>query len=184
MTTSIRSILAASLILACGAASASTLGCHRPTEPTSPNNGLDKPVKPPHNPDLGHGASRPETDTHYAMYIDEAVPRVCTGPSPYFTFDLSKPKDSAPTMQTLANCMIDGPLKGKSIRLVGHTDPRGTEGYNDKLGLKRADDVKRYLVAQGVAGDRIETATKGEDQASGAEKDWATDRRVEIQLVK
>jgi peptidoglycan-associated lipoprotein len=141
-------------------------------------------VSPPKAPDLGRSASRAELEEHYNMHLGEGIPNVCAGPSPYFTFDSSKPKQSEPTMQTLANCMIDGPLKNKSIILIGHTDPRGAEAHNDKLGLKRADDVKKYLVTQGVDGERIMTATAGEDLASDAPKDWPTDRRVQVKIAK
>jgi peptidoglycan-associated lipoprotein len=87
-------------------------------------------------------------------------------------------------MQTLADCMLTGPLKGKSIRLIGHTDPRGTPGYNVKLGLERADRVKNYLITHGVDTARVQVESVGEDEASPAPKDWAKDRRVEIQLSR
>jgi outer membrane protein OmpA-like peptidoglycan-associated protein len=38
--------------------------------------------------------------------------------------------------------MRKGPLSGRSIRLLGHTDPRGTEAYNEQLRLERAANVK------------------------------------------
>jgi len=160
------------------------LGCHS-TEPHSPEVGLRKPVDPPRAPDLGRGASRLEAEERYRIFLGEGVGSICAGPSPYFTVDTSKAKGaSSPTMQNLASCMIDGPLKGKSIVLIGHTDPRGTDQYNATLGQKRADDVRRYLVAQGVDADRVTTQTAGEATANDDPEKWATDRRVEIQLKK
>ena len=107
------------LALAVGPFAAFTLGCHT-TEPTSPaSRGLDQPVHPPKAPDLGHSASRNETDVHYRMFIEEGVRSMCSGPSPTFTFDSTKATgQNDPTMQNLATCMIEGPLKGKTIRLV------------------------------------------------------------------
>ena len=171
------------VLAAMGVFGASVLGCHI-GEPTSPANaGLDKPVNPPKAHDLGRGHDRTETDVHYGMFIEEGVRNVCSGPSPSFTFDSSKGSNSEPTMQTLSNCMISGPLKGKRIRLIGHTDPRGAEEYNAKLGLERADRVKKYLVGQGVAGERIETASHGEDASSSNPDLWPRDRHVQVELI-
>ena len=173
------------LALAVGPFAAFTLGCHT-TEPTSPpSRGLDKPVHPPKAPDLGHSASRNETDVHYRMFIEEGVRSMCSGPSPTFTFDSTKATgQNDPTMQNLATCMIEGPLKGKTIRLVGHTDPRGAAEYNDKLGLERAERVKRYLVTQGIEAERIQTATHGEDNSSNDPDKWPRDRHVQVELVR
>jgi peptidoglycan-associated lipoprotein len=166
-----------------GVSGAYVLGCHT-GEPTSPPSaGLDRPVNPPKAQDLGRGHDRTETDVHYGMFIHEGVRNVCSGPSPSFMFDSAKGSKSEPTMQTLANCMISGPLKGKNIRLTGHTDPRGSEAYNDKLGLERAERVKKYLVAQGVDGERIQTASLGEDASSADADLWPRDRHVQVELV-
>jgi len=56
------------------------------------------------------------------------------------------------------------------ILIVGHTDDRGTGAYNLELGTRRAEAVRDYLVAQGVASSRIELETRGETQpmASGS----------------
>jgi OOP family OmpA-OmpF porin len=48
------------------------------------------------------------------------------------------------------------------IVVTGYTDRIGSEEYNIKLSQRRADAVKTYLVDQGVDGNRIETAAKGE----------------------
>ena len=180
MLSLIRSIAAVSAL----SAGVLVLGCHSPQEPKQPDVGLTRPVNSPQMPDLGRGASRAEMDEHYKIFLGEGIGDICSGPSPYFnTASANASKTgSAPTMQVLAHCMMDGPLKDKSIILIGHTDPRGSEDYNAKLGAKRADDVRRYLITQGVAADRVTTQTAGETTASGDPKDWPTDRRVEIQL--
>jgi peptidoglycan-associated lipoprotein len=66
------------------------------------------------------------------------------------------------------------------ILIVGHTDSRGTDAYNRALGTRRAEAVRDYLVAQGVASSRIELETRGESQpiASGtSEGAMAQNRR-------
>lgn len=141
-------------------------------------------MNPPRAPDLGRGHDRTETDVHYGMFIQEGVRSICSGPSPSFAFDSAKGAENAPTMQNLANCMTTGPLKGRIIRLVGHTDPRGAEEYNDKLGLERALRVKKYLVAQGVDAERIQTATHGEDNSTSDPAGWPRDRHVQVELVQ
>ena len=163
-------------------AAASGAACHA-EEPTSPVAGLTRPVDPPKMPDLGRGASRNSQDTLYRVFVGDALAHSCSGPAPFFEFDSNDPKKDQPTMQMLANCMIDGPLKGKTIKLIGHTDPRGTEAYNDKLGLERAGRVKQYLVTHGVNDNRVQVDSVGEDDARESPDKWKKDRRVEIQLV-
>lgn len=170
------------LLLLTGAAALA--GCRSP-EPESPNPGLTNAVAPPQPPDLGRGTPLVKAEGAYSMFIAEPVRKVCSGPPPFFEFDSSDTRGTdQPTMQVLADCMLSGALSGKTIKLIGHTDPRGTPGYNEKLGLERAERVKRYLVTHGVDATRVQVESVGEDAASPAPKDWAKDRRVEIQLVR
>ncbi len=158
--------------------------CH-PEEPTSPSVGLTKSVDPPKAPDLGRGAPRGNVRVLYNIWMGDPIRDVCKGPSPFFEFDSSETGASdQSTMKVLSTCMTEGPLKGKSIVLIGHTDPRGTANYNEQLGLERAQRVKRYLVAHGVDSSRISVETAGEDSAHAAPAEWARDRRVEIQPGK
>ena len=48
------------------------------------------------------------------------------------------------------------------IRIVGYADARGAAGANATLGKDRAESVKGALVAQGIAADRLDTASGGE----------------------
>ena len=50
----------------------------------------------------------------------------------------------------------------KDAIVVGHTDSWGSDAYNDRLSLRRAEAVKAYLVGQGVAADKIVTKGMGE----------------------
>jgi outer membrane protein OmpA-like peptidoglycan-associated protein len=50
------------------------------------------------------------------------------------------------------------------VEIQGHTDSRGTDDYNMKLGERRAEAVKSYLASQGIAGDRISTRSFGKSQ--------------------
>jgi len=81
--------------------------------------------------------------------------------------------------------------KTKEINLeviiaVGHTDSVGTDAYNDKLSVRRAESIKAYLTSKGVEANRVYTEGKGKKQpvadnktAEGRQKN----RRVEIEVV-
>ena len=56
------------------------------------------------------------------------------------------------------------------IIIEGHTDERGTNEYNLALGERRSRITKRYLVARGVAPERISTITYGEERPFCTEK--------------
>jgi OmpA-OmpF porin, OOP family len=69
---------------------------------------------------------------------------------------------------------------------IGHTDSIGSDAYNQKLSVRRAESVKAYLVSKGVEPNRIYTEGKGEKQpvASNTTKDGrAKNRRVEIEVI-
>ncbi len=87
-------------------------------------------------------------------------------------------------LQQIADCLVKGPLKGRSVQLVGRADPRGTEEYNLGLGTRRAESVRSYLQRLGVPSTRMASTTRGETEASGTdEAGWEKDRRVDLQLV-
>jgi len=72
------------------------------------------------------------------------------------------------------------------IRIAGHTDDRGSDSYNVALGQRRAAAAKRYLVDQGIAADRIETVSFGEERAAmmGADESaWSRNRRAEFEII-
>lgn len=72
------------------------------------------------------------------------------------------------------------------LRLAGHTDERGSDEYNQALGQRRAASAKRYLVARGIAENRIETTSFGEDRpvdAGHTEEAWTKNRRTEFEVT-
>jgi OOP family OmpA-OmpF porin len=72
------------------------------------------------------------------------------------------------------------------IIAVGHTDSDGSDAYNQKLSVARAESVKAYLVSKGVEANRVYTEGKGEKSpvADNKTKEGkAKNRRVEIEVV-
>jgi OOP family OmpA-OmpF porin len=79
------------------------------------------------------------------------------------------------------------------VLVTGHTDPIGTQQYNQKLSERRADAVRDYLVSKGVPKDKIETLGMGKTQPVPGlvckQKNmkeliacYAPDRRVEVEV--
>ena len=73
------------------------------------------------------------------------------------------------------------------IEVQGHTDERGDDAYNLDLSRRRAAAVVEYLVAHGVAANRLTSRGYGETQPVDrrhTEAAWALNRRVAFVLRK
>jgi outer membrane protein OmpA-like peptidoglycan-associated protein len=74
-------------------------------------------------------------------------------------------------------------INGSNIMIIGYADYLGTEGYNQGLSMRRAKNVKSYLVKYGINAEYIKLCLgKGEIERTGIRtKDgMPTDRRVDI----
>ncbi len=70
---------------------------------------------------------------------------------------------------------------------VGHTDSIGSDAYNDRLSLRRAEAVKAYLVSKGIPADKVRTEGRGkrEPVADNATPEGrAKNRRVEVTIIE
>ena len=66
------------------------------------------------------------------------------------------------------------------VTVEGHCDERGTAEYNLGLGERRAKATKDYLVAAGVAADRVQTISYGKERPfvlGHDESAWKWNRR-------
>lgn len=66
------------------------------------------------------------------------------------------------------------------VTVEGHCDERGTREYNLALGERRATATRNYLVAKGVAADRVSTISYGKERPEvlgSSEESWARNRR-------
>ncbi|MCX6640770.1 MAG: peptidoglycan-associated lipoprotein Pal [bacterium] len=65
--------------------------------------------------------------------------------------------------------------------IEGHCDERGTTEYNLALGEKRAGSVKSFFIESGLAADRFQVISYGEERPADpghAEAAWAKNRRA------
>lgn len=72
-----------------------------------------------------------------------------------------------------------------TVEVQGHTDQIGSDKYNEQLSLKRAEAVKKYLVAKGVDAGRLTTSGKGKSTLLFKESDSESrfyNRRVEFHV--
>ncbi|MBB4078887.1 outer membrane protein OmpA-like peptidoglycan-associated protein/Tol biopolymer transport system component [Lewinella aquimaris] len=72
------------------------------------------------------------------------------------------------------------------VEIAGHTDDVGSEDDNQKLSERRAASVKRYLVSQGIATDRIAAVGYGESrpvESNDTEEGRASNRRTTFRLL-
>lgn len=105
-------------------------------------------------------------------------------PTVYFSFDSSSilPQERAKLNQA-ADYLRENP-RAKLV-LEGHCDWRGTAEYNLALGERRAQSALKYLETLGISGSRLQTLTKGDQEAAegGSSAQMAKDRKVEVLIA-
>lgn len=114
-----------------------------------------------------------------------AATKVTYAADAFFDFDKSvlKPEGRAKLDDLV------GKIQGINLEViiaVGHTDSVGTDAYNQRLSVRRAEAVKAYLVSKGIEKNRVYTEGKGEKQPVADNKTAegrAKNRRVEIEVV-
>jgi OOP family OmpA-OmpF porin len=122
------------------------------------------------------------------------VQKITLASKALFDFDKAvlKPEGKAAIDSEILS-KLAGVQKLELVLVTGHTDPIGTQQYNQKLSERRADAVRDYLVSKGVPKDKIETLGMGKtqpipgvvcNQKSLKEKIacYAPDRRVEVEV--
>lgn len=97
-----------------------------------------------------------------------------------FDFGSSKVSNaSLKTLQSLAIALADSQLASLSFRVEGHTDSIGTADANKKLSLARAEEVRRVLVLNQIAPERLLVEGKGSSEPLDATRPAAAvNRRV------
>ncbi len=137
--------------------------------------GLDPACRKPVSRDMGRGVtatggtaetSSPSVD----LYVNFA----------YDSTDLGS--DARITLDRLGAALRDARLEGFAFMIAGHTDAKGGAEYNQKLSERRADAVRRYLVAQyGIAQTRLSSIGYGSSQLlDPARPEDGVNRRVQV----
>jgi outer membrane protein OmpA-like peptidoglycan-associated protein len=100
------------------------------------------------------------------------------------SFDVNR-SNVKPEMRPVLDQFAQGLDPNMRVRIVGHTDNTGSDAVNNPLSIDRAQSVRDYLAARGVASSRIETSGRGEHEPiadNSSEAGRAKNRRVEIFL--
>lgn len=177
------------LVTGCGAGTARQAD----TTPPVPTATLDEPSSPfPGSPvEVTLGLRPTGGDTETMMQVDprpgqpalvfriDRLDHMCDDIRVYFDTDSAElgPRTRA-ALDTLADCYDSTQLR--SIDVIGHADPRGTDAYNDDLAMRRARAVAAYLRDRGVTEPEMDVISRGE-RAARWRFYWPDDRRVEVQ---
>ncbi|MFZ1470524.1 MAG: OmpA family protein [Paracoccaceae bacterium] len=101
-----------------------------------------------------------------------------------FDYDSATIKaDQQPVLDQMCRVMKASDIK--LFRIMGHTDSAGSDAYNEKLSLLRAEEVKRRLVSDcGIAATRLDAIGLGERfPANTSDPKAPQNRRVEFQAL-
>lgn len=101
-----------------------------------------------------------------------------------FDFDKSELKPSGKTVLDALAATLQG--ESANVVIVGHTDARGSDAYNDRLSMQRANAVRAHLMLAGIDGLRMVALGKGKRElkcTEGTEACHATNRRVDVKIT-
>ena len=104
--------------------------------------------------------------------------------SQFFDFDKAEVKEQfLPRLKAAADIIQNNPHL--NVVITGHTDSKGSEKYNEKLGLKRAEAVREWLIKFGVPAAKLQVESFGETKPiadNESEEGRAKNRRVEFNV--
>jgi peptidoglycan-associated lipoprotein len=84
------------------------------------------------------------------------------------------------TLDEVAKCVTTGPLKGRTLQLVGHAERGNVAEYDFPLGEPRVDNVKDYLGERGVPPGSIDVTSF--EHAVQIDEQGQRYRRVDVEL--
>jgi len=84
-------------------------------------------------------------------------------------------------LKQLELALTSSSLGKDRFEVAGHTDAKGSAQYNKQLSLRRAEAVKRFLIAKGMDAGRLTTVGYGSEKLLAPDRpDDSSNRRVEI----
>ena len=107
-------------------------------------------------------------------------------------FDLNNDKirdDQREVVARNTEIALDAVDKGKDVFLIGHSCPMGTEKYNQSLSTRRADTIRKEMIASGIDSDRLKVLGCGSENPlvltdakdrTTQRREYAPNRRVEV----
>ncbi len=104
--------------------------------------------------------SQSSVETRYSQLLAARPPRPRTF-TIFFLFDSATDlaPESLATVKELKAVLATWPAP--QLVVVGHTDLAGSQDFDDKLSMRRAQTVAAFLVKQGIPARQIETAARG-----------------------
>ncbi|MFA5082837.1 MAG: OmpA family protein [Hydrogenophilaceae bacterium] len=100
----------------------------------------------------------------------------------YFELDNSDLKaDYDPVLKAHASYLAEHPEA--RVRIEGHADERGSQAYNRRLGLKRAETVRAELIERGAPDAQVDVKSYGKTKPKlkgHDEESWAENRRADV----
>ena len=121
--------------------------------------------------DLGLNAATPGSAQDFTVNVGDRI---------FFDTDSSAIRaDAQATLSKQAQWL--GQYGNYAITIEGHADERGTREYNIALGARRAQSVRDYLIARGIAASRMRTISYGKERPVAVCNDiscWSQNRRA------
>jgi len=104
----------------------------------------------------------------------------------YFDFDKFAIRSNMQTTLSKDASVAKNEAKSYSVKLEGNCDEWGSDEYNFALGLKRAQSVKKAMIAEGISSSSITMVSYGESNPVCHDKTkecWSKNRRVDLKLL-
>lgn len=145
------------------------------------------PDTPANTPVSHTGCPLPQYPVTQKAPVPEATPEVITlsdQGNVLFAFDSAEL--TAAAKQQLQGLLdkLNNPSVTR-IKVIGHTDSKGTDAYNQALSERRASSVAEYLIGQGLSPQKVTSQGKGESEPvadNETDAGRAQNRRVDLHL--
>lgn len=128
-----------------------------------------------------------EKKTQFKIEEDEEITPI-RPISIYFEMNKSLPNAlGIKALKTIAKLFLDNNQNNSFIKLYENTDKIGTDEYNYHIGLKRANEVKKILVRNGIPDEKIVTSSYGESNPvciENTKECHDANRRVDIEVLE